>query len=112
MVNNACGGENNIIKNIEYTDKVKGQMLQDVNHGFPSMIDDIAGVHRKIGNFTGNDGVIRTAVKLPGAIHAKIGIYLYIIEPNGITANHRLFKTICKSLLGGLKCRKQYGINE
>ena len=101
LVHNACGGENNILKNIEYTDKVKGQMLQDVNHGFPSMIDDIAGVHGNFGTFTGNDGVIRTAVELPGAFNGKIGIYQYIIEPNGVTVNHRLFTTIGKSLLGG-----------
>ena len=91
-----------MLKDIEYTDQVKGKMMQDINHGFPSMIDDIAGTHGKVGTFTGGDGVVRTAVELPGAINGKVGFYQYIIEPNGVTVNHRFFETIIsRSLLGG-----------
>ena len=99
LVHNTCSGENNVLKNIEYTGKVKAQMAQDVRHGFPSMIDDIAGVQGKVGSITGGDGIVRTAVELPGAINGKLGWYQYIIEPNGITVNHRFFSYT--SLLGG-----------
>lgn len=47
LVHNACKPEN-VLKNIEYTEKVKKQMARDINHGFPNMIDDIAGTYGKV----------------------------------------------------------------
>lgn len=75
-------------------------MARDINHGFPNMIDDIAGTYGKVGSFIGNDGVKRTAVEISGSINGKSGIFQYIIEPDGITVNHRLFTSIRNSLLG------------
>lgn len=75
-------------------------MARDINHGFPNMIDDIAVTYGKVGSFIGNDGVKRTAVEISGSINGKSGIFQYIIEPDGITVNHRLFTSIRNSLLG------------
>lgn len=90
-----------MLKNIEYTDKVKSQMLQDIKHGFPSMIDDMAGMYGNIGNFTSGNGVVRMAVELPGSINGEVGIFQYIIEADGVIVNHRFFVIVGKSLLEG-----------
>ena len=95
-----CGGDH-MLKNIEYTDKVKSQMLQDIKHGFPSMIDDMVGMYGNIGNFTSGDGVVRMAVELPGSINGEVGIFQYIIEADGVIVNHRFFVIVGKSLLEG-----------
>ena len=100
LVHNKCSRVN-VLKNAKYTDKVKLQMTQDINHGFPTMIDEIAGTYGNVGNIIGGDGIKRTVVELSGAINGKQGIFQYIIEPDGLTINHRLFTNLSKSLLGG-----------
>jgi hypothetical protein len=93
-----------ILSNTKYTEKVIKQMSKksDLYHSFPSMIDDMAGMYGYIGKFVGNDGIVRTAVELPGAINGTTGWYQYIIEPNGIIVKHRKFETL-KTLLGLIK---------
>jgi len=79
---------------IEYTPEVLEQMANssDLHHSFPSIIDDIASTHGNVGQFAGSkDGVVRTVVELPGSINGKQGVYQWIIEPNGVTVNHRFF---------------------
>ena len=100
LVHNMCAHDN-ILANVKYTEKVKLQMTQDINHGFPTMIDDIVGTYGKVGNIVGGDGIKRTVVELPGAINGNSGIFQYIIESDGITVNHRFFESLHKSLLGG-----------
>ena len=84
-------------------------MTQDINHGFPAMIDDMAGAYGKVGNIVGKDGIKRTVVELPGTINGKSGIFQCIIESDGITVKHRFFTSMNKSLLGGLNEKENLG---
>ena len=80
----------NPLSNIKYTSKVKMQMELGDNHSFPKIVDNYGGLGFKE-NIVGGDGVIRAKVSISGAYNGKIGIFEYIIEPDG-TCNHRLFK--------------------
>ena len=40
----------------------------------------------------GGDGVVRLEVEIKGGNKKKEGVFEYIIEPDGKTVNHRLFR--------------------
>ena len=85
-----AGKVENPLSNIRYTDKVKSQMTKGDYHGFPSSVDAFGkdGIVTKI---TGGDSIVRTKVEIPGNYQGKQGVFQYIIEPDGVTVNHRLF---------------------
>ncbi|WP_308698857.1 RHS repeat-associated core domain-containing protein, partial [uncultured Thomasclavelia sp.] len=79
------------LENIRYSDKVKQQMEWDDYHGFPSSVDafdDYATVTKLTNQ---RDGKVRTRLQIPGSYKGKDGFFEYIIEPNGIDCNHRVF---------------------
>ena len=82
---------NNPLENIKYTDKVKMQMKQGDYHAFPESVDAF-GKDGKISTIKGNDGVIRTKVEIEGGYKKEEGVFEYIIEPDGVTVNHRMFR--------------------
>ncbi|MDE6761316.1 MAG: RHS repeat-associated core domain-containing protein, partial [Lachnospiraceae bacterium] len=82
--------ENNPLKNIVYTDKVKNQMDLGDYHSFPESVDEFGG-NGKITSIVGGDNVPRTLIEISGSYMGKEGVFQYIIEPDGITCNHRLF---------------------
>lgn len=84
-------GKVNPLKKIKYTDKVKRQMAQGDYHSFPRSVEAFGG-NGKITKFKGGDGVFRTKVEIQGSYKGKKGVFEYIIEPDGVTCNHRLFK--------------------
>ncbi|PQQ65454.1 hypothetical protein B9R14_00815 [Acetivibrio saccincola] len=81
----------NPLEKIKYTDKVKTQMKQGDYHSFPESVDGF-GTNGKVTQITGGDKIVRTKVEIPGTYKAKEGIFEYILEPDGVTCNHRLFK--------------------
>ena len=91
---NAIGSKKilvNPLENIEYTDKVKDQMKLGDYHSFPESVDAF-GAYGKISKIKGEDGIIRTKVEIQGGYRNKEGVFEYIIEPDGKTVNHRLFR--------------------
>jgi hypothetical protein len=80
----------NSLANIKYTDKVKAQAAKGDYHGFPESVDGF-GANGKVTQITGGDKVVRTKVEIPGSYNGKTGVFQYIIEPDGVTCNHRLF---------------------
>jgi hypothetical protein len=82
----------NPLENIEYNPKVVGQMGDptDLYHAFPSTIDSF-GSYGTVSKIVGQDGLVRTQVEINGSVNGVNGAYQYIIEPNGINVNHRLF---------------------
>ena len=54
QVHNKCGSDNPL-DDISYTDKVKGQMSLDDNHGFPNIVDNY-GSYGKVTQIIGGDG--------------------------------------------------------
>ncbi|WP_153308970.1 pre-toxin TG domain-containing protein [Streptococcus suis] len=87
------GGTNSIknpLENIEYTDKVKMQMMQGDFHSFPESVDSF-GSDGKVTEIIGGDGVVRTKVEISGSYKSRDGIFEYIIEPDN-TVNHRFFR--------------------
>ncbi|TYU41715.1 hypothetical protein FZW78_12395 [Listeria monocytogenes] len=88
----------NPLKDIKYTDKVKQQMKQGDYHSFPEGVDAF-GETGKITQISGGDKVVRTKVEIQGTYRGKEGVFEYIIEPDGVTVNHRLFKP---NLKGGI----------
>jgi len=81
----------NPLAGTSYTSKVIEQASNsaDTYHSFPSMIDGFP-TDQNACTITGNDGIARTQVSLPGAINQVPGNYTWIIEPNG-EINHRQF---------------------
>ena len=77
---------------IKYTDKVVKQMenTRDLKHSFPIMIDDFVDLNNA-SILTGNDGVQRYLVQIPGNINNRSGVFEYIIDFDG-WCNHRFFK--------------------
>ncbi len=63
------GGEGaeaeNLLANIEYTDKVKMQIANGDYHGFPESVDAFGG-SGKVTNIIGGDGIIRTKIEIFG----------------------------------------------
>ena len=45
----------------------------------------------KTRTITGGDGINRTLVEIEGSYKGVDGVFQFIIEPDGITCNHRLF---------------------
>ncbi|HEM4031229.1 TPA: hypothetical protein U1V77_002221 [Streptococcus suis] len=87
------GGTNSIknpLENIEYTDKVKTQMMQGDFHSFPESVDSF-GSDGKVTEIIGGDGVVRIKVEISGSYKSRDGIFEYIIEPDN-TVNHRFFR--------------------
>lgn len=60
-------------------------------HSFPQSVRGF-GANGEITRIIGEDKIVRTKVEIPGSYKGKYGIFEYIIEPNGVTCNHRLFK--------------------
>lgn len=83
--------KSNPLENIKFTDKVKEQMKQGDYHSFPDSVDGF-GSNGKVTQITGGDKLVRTKVEIPGSYKGKDGVFEYIIEPDGVTCNHRLFK--------------------
>ena len=81
---------NNLLENINYTDKVKDQMKKGDYHSFPEIVDTF-GKEAKVSKILGGDGIERTKLEIEGAYRGKSGIFEYIIEQDGKTVNHRLF---------------------
>jgi hypothetical protein len=81
----------NPLEGTTYTPKVLNQMDNDLNHGFPALVDQEAG-YGQVTPLTGGDGTQRTLVTLPGSLNGEDGTYQWIIEPNG-DVNHRFFDT-------------------
>ena len=81
----------NPLENIKFTDKVKAQMKQGDYHSFPESVEGF-GANGKVTKITGGDKIVRTKVEIPGSFKGKEGVFEYIIEPDGVTCNHRLFK--------------------
>ncbi len=84
-------GKSNPLENIKFTDKVKAQMKLGDYHSFPESVEGF-GVNGKITKITGGDKIVRTKIEIPGSYKGKDGIFEYIIESDGVTCNHRLFK--------------------
>lgn len=59
-------------------------------HCFTKSVEGF-GANGKVAKITGGDKLVRTKVKVPGGYQGKDGIFEYIIEPDGITCNHRQF---------------------
>ncbi len=90
-VGNKGTSSTNPLEKIKYTDKVKTQMKQGDYHSFPESVDGF-GTNGKVTQITGGDKIVRTKVEIPGTYKGKEGIFEYILEPDGVTCNHRLFK--------------------
>ena len=82
--------DNNPLDHIEYTDKVKIQMEQGDYHSFPREVESFGDLG-KTRTITGGDGINRTLVEIEGSYKGVDGVFQFIIEPDGITCNHRLF---------------------
>ena len=89
-------GGKTAINGIKYTDKVVKQMknTRDLKHSFPIMIDNFVDLNNA-SIITGNDGVQRYLVQIPGNINKMSGAFEYIIDFNG-WCNHRFFKEFKK----------------
>jgi len=80
----------NPLTGIRYTDKVELQSTFGDYHAFPKSADGF-GINGTVTQIRGGDGIIRTKVEIPGSYMGKKGVFQYIIEPDGVTCNHRLF---------------------
>jgi hypothetical protein len=60
-------------------------------HNFPTNVDEY-GNYGKVETLEGGDGVLRTNVSIEGTYDGKSGVFEYIVEPDGTTCDHRLFK--------------------
>ena len=89
LVHNKCGSDNPL-DDISYTDKVKGQMSLDDNHGFPNIVDNY-GSYGKVTQIIGGDGHPYTKVQIPGFYHGHNGVFEYIYDAEKV-CNHRYFK--------------------
>ncbi|MDO4504245.1 MAG: hypothetical protein Q4B84_03800 [Clostridia bacterium] len=80
----------NPLNDINYTEKVKIQMEQGDFHSFPKSADAFGSDAIK-SEILGGDGLKRTKFEIPGEYMGKKGVFEYIIEPDGVICNHRLF---------------------
>lgn len=81
----------NPLANIRYTEKVVKQMKQGDYHAFPRSVEAY-GKQGRVKTITGGDGKKRKLVEIEGGYRGKDGVFEFIIEPDGKTVNHRLFK--------------------
>lgn len=65
-------------------------MEQGDYHSFPREVESFGDMGR-ISTISGGDGQTRTLVEIEGSYMGKDGVFQFIIEPDGITCNHRLF---------------------
>ncbi len=91
FVNGSKHLDDNPLANIKYTDKVVEQMKQGDFHGFPDIVDNY-GSNGIAELLKGGDEIVRTRISIPGNYKGKNGVFEYIIEPDGVTCNHRFFK--------------------
>ena len=84
----------NPLENIQYTKKVQNQMVNgsDRFHNFPRSVEGF-GADGRVTTITGGDGIKRTLVEIPGGLDRHLGVFEFIIEPNG-SVNHRFFRII------------------
>ncbi len=80
----------NPLKEVKYTNRVEGQVKRGDFHGFPDEVDNFAGLGKR-STITGGDGIPRTKIELEGGYMNRDGHFEWIIEPDGVTVNHRLF---------------------
>lgn len=80
----------NPLEKIQYTEKVKQQMLLGDNHNFPSIVDNY-GAYGKQTSIVGNDGLPYTKLEILGSYNGKSGVFEYIYDANNI-CNHRFFR--------------------
>jgi hypothetical protein len=66
-------------------------MRQGDYHSFPESVDGF-GLKSKVSRILGGDGISRTRVEIKGWYRGKTGVFQYIIESDGYTCNHRIFK--------------------
>lgn len=59
-------------------------------HSFPEAVEEF-GDRGKISTIVGGDGISRTLVEIEGSYMGKDGVFQFIIEPDGVTCNHRVF---------------------
>jgi len=87
-----CGSENPL-EGTKYTPKVQAQMSNpgDLYHSFPSSVDALAQPS-DVSIEPGEDGVARINVRIPGSINGTEGEFRYILEPDEVSINHRLFE--------------------
>lgn len=81
----------NPLESVQYTNKVMNQMWKRDYHGFPLSVDAFGGLGRT-SIIIGGDLKARTLLRIQGSYEGKSGFFEYIIEQDGITVNHRLFK--------------------
>jgi len=86
----------NPLQKIRFTDKVKAQMQQEDYHSFPGSVEAF-GTEGNVCEIKGGDGIFRKKIEIKGSYMGKDGIFEYIVEPDGITCNHRLFKAFYES---------------
>ena len=82
--------KNNPLNEAKYSPKVQGQMQSGDYHAFPKEVDNFAGMGNRT-PLVGGDGITRTKIELPGTYDGKQGHFEWIVEPDGVTINHRLF---------------------
>jgi RHS repeat-associated protein len=80
----------NLLKDIKYTKKVQNDMKKGDFHAFPLEVDNFGSL-AKVYQKAGGDQIVRTWVEIPGSYKGRQGIFQYIIEPDGVTVNHRVF---------------------
>ena len=67
-------------------------MQMDDFHGFPDIVDNyINSPYAQRSQLLGGDGTVRTAIQIPGSYKGRTGVFTFIIEPDGVTVNHRMF---------------------
>ena len=79
----------NPLEGTRYTDKVKAQIENGDNHGFPAVIDTLPTME-DTSIVPGGDGIPRMHVTLPGEVNGSPGTFHWIIEQDG-SVNHRFF---------------------
>ena len=80
----------NPLEKIQYTEKVKQQMLLGDNHNFPSIVDNYEAYGKQT-SIVGNDGLPYTKLEILGSYNGKSGVFEYIYDANNI-CNHRFFR--------------------
>jgi RHS repeat-associated protein len=83
----------NPLEGTETTEKVDAQMenAEDTHHSFPVLVESLAEP-KDVTTIKGDDGKERTKVSIPGSVNGEDGDFVFIIEPDGKTINHRQFE--------------------
>lgn len=76
---------------LTYSPKVLSQMKTPDFHGFPRIVDNYINTsYAQKYLLTGDDGLVRMVVDIPGGYMGREGVFRYIIEPD-FSVNHRMF---------------------